>query len=407
MGQSTGDTFNGAVEFISTGTYPMQVAFHDTTIFKMPVRINCTSGGISFCNDTTVQAAVFQEEAFLLVGSTGITGGTITLKNIYQENTNAVNLSASGSTLITVVSSTFNGKLAITSPGVLSKFSTYNDSTSFTRTANTTSAYQWEGGNTFNGVFTLTSTNTNTGVVRMANKTGDKYNADAYFNTTSTAGMEIAYSDTSEFKGNIFINHSKVVFNKSKGVVRLTGNDDQVLQGNATFLIGKLKLNKDGGTITLNRAMTIDSLITFTTGIINTDSVITLKAATTCSGASNQSFVDGPVKKIGNTAFVFPVGDLNTYYPLEMTNPVNTADAFMCRYWGYYHSESDSADSTIGFLSTCGYWELFRVTGTSNVKVRLFWDNTGCGVFDTTNLCIANWNGNIWKDLGNDSISGN
>ncbi len=399
MGQSTGDTFNGAVEFISTGTYPMQVAFHDTTIFKMPVRINCTSGGISFCNDTTVQAAVFQEEAFLLVGSTGITGGTITLKNIYQENTNAVNLTASGSTLITVVNSTFNGKLTITSPGVLSKYSTYNDSTSFARTSNTTSAYQWEGGNTFNGVFTLTSTNSSSGVVRMANKTGDRYNADAYFNTTSTAGMEIAYSDTSEFKGNIFINHSKVVFNKSKGVVRLTGNDDQVLQGNATFLIGKLKLNKDGGTITLNRAMTIDSLITFTTGIINTDSVITLKAATTCSGASNQSFVDGPVKKIGNTAFVFPVGDEGTYFPVGISAPSISTDSYLARYYFQPQIIGDSLDTNLSSLSLCNYWKLERINGTANVYVTLYWDSIGCGLFDTTGIKMAFWDGAKWKGV--------
>jgi|JI10StandDraft_1071094.scaffolds.fasta_scaffold19357_2 hypothetical protein len=406
LGQETGDTFNGVVEFISTGTYPLQVAYHDSTYFKKPVRINSTSGGISFCNDTTMQVAVFQEEAVLLVGSTGITGGTITLKNIYHENTNAVNLIASGSTLITVVSSTFNDKLAITSPGVLSKNSIYNDSTSFTRIANNTTAYQWDGGNTFNGVFTLTSTNTSTGVVRMANKTGDKYNADAYFNTTSTAGMEIAYSDTSEFKRNIFINHSKVVFNKSKGMVRLTGSDNQVLQGNATFLIGKLKLNKDGGSINLNRSMTIDSSITFINGIINTDSTITLKAAVNCSGASNLSFVDGPVKKIGNTAFVFPVGDEGNYYPLGITAPGLSTDAYTCSYKYSYHNESDSTDTLLSFIAKCAYWELGRMNGTSDVKVTLYWDSLGCSIYDTSGVTIANWDGTRWRNLGSEGIVG-
>ncbi len=406
MGQERGDTFNGVVEFISSGTYPLQVAYHDSTIFKMPVRINSTSGGISFCNDTTVQAAVFQGEAFLIVGSTGITGGTITLKNIYQETTNAVKLTASGSALITVVNSTFNGKLAITSPGVLSKNSIYNDSTSFTRIANNTTAYQWDGGNTFHGVFTLTSTNTSTGVLRMANKTGDKYNADAYFNTTSTAGMEIAYSDTSEFNGNIFINHSKVVFNKSKGVVRLTGDVNQELQGNATFLIGKLKLNKDGGSVTLNRSMTIDSSITFINGIIKTDSTITLKAAVNCSGASNLSFVDGPVKKIGNTAFVFPVGDQGQWNPIEITAPVNATDAFTAKFHLSKQNLGDAKDTTIYMLSKCSYWELNRNNGTSQIKVALYWDSIACGIYDTTQLKIASWNGTKWKDIGRDTIIG-
>ena len=383
---------------------PLEISYGSASVFNDIVSVSCygANSEITIGNDTdTVQ---FNGDAALATGSEGLTDGVVILKRISQSGRGDNELSGDEEFVIHIESCTFNGGMLLTAPSILLKNSVFWGDVTLTKIRAASNNYSY-GGNSFYGRATLENQD-GTYAFRLANNAGDHFYNDVVFASSSNR-IQMAYSGNNYFEGNISINSSDIKFNTSSGKVVLTGDKNQTLEGTDPYLLGKLQIDKTAGTVQLDQQMTIDSSITFVNGIINTDSVITLKAATTCSGAGNQSFVDGPVKKIGNTAFVFPVGDLNTYYPLEMTNPVNTADAFMCRYWGYYHSESDSADSTIGFLSTCGYWELFRVTGTSNVKVRLFWDNTGCGVFDTTNLCIANWNGNIWKDLGNDSISGN
>ncbi|MFN8154068.1 MAG: T9SS type A sorting domain-containing protein [Bacteroidia bacterium] len=294
--------------------------------------------------------------------------------------------------------------MSVTSPSILLKNNTFNGECTFIKTTASTNSYNY-GGNVFNAAVTIENQDASR-AFRFANDAGDHFNGEVIF-TTGSNNIQVAYKGNSYFAGDITINNNKVVFNASSGKVILTGTQAQTIGGGAAYAISKLEINKDGGNVQLDRAMTIDSSITFVNGIISTDSVITLKAATTCNGASNQSFVDGPVKKIGNTAFVFPVGALYGFFPLSMSPPSNSTDAFQCEYINRNHGETSNSDSTIGYLSTCGYWLFNRITGSSNVKIRVYWDSLGCGVFDTTNLTIANWNGTLWKDLGKDSIFGN
>ncbi|MBK8698311.1 MAG: hypothetical protein IPN29_01655 [Saprospiraceae bacterium] len=51
------------------------------------------------------------------------------------------------------------------------------------------------------------------------------------------------------------------------------------------------------------------------------------------SGASNISFVNGSCKKIGNDAFIFPVGKENKIAPISIAAPAFTTDAFRAEYF--------------------------------------------------------------------------
>ncbi|MBK7965626.1 MAG: hypothetical protein IPK10_10305 [Bacteroidetes bacterium] len=119
------------------------------------------------------------------------------------------------------------------------------------------------------------------------------------------------------------------------------------------------------------------------------------------------SYVDGAVKKIGNTAFVFPVGDEGVLSPIEISAPSQVTDAFIARKYLNPQTYGDSKDSTIHLLSTCTYWTLTRTTGTSKVYVKLFWDSLRCTLYDTSGLGVAAWNGTKWDDLGSDGMNGN
>jgi hypothetical protein len=48
-----------------------------------------------------------------------------------------------------------------------------------------------------------------------------------------------------------------------------------------------------------------------------------------------------------------------------------------------------------------------RNNGTSNVNLKLSWNNNACTLADSASLIVSNWNGSSWKNLGNGGITGN
>jgi hypothetical protein len=148
------------------------------------------------------------------------------------------------------------------------------------------------------------------------------------------------------------------------------------------------------GNITQTASFNIDNELTLTSGILISDisNHLTLNPGTLVTGASNSSFVDGPVSKIGNSAFTFPIGKMNCgpsatvngYAALEISN--FTAGAPTDMFTAEYKRGSAyalGAISAIGLdhISNCDYWILTRDAGTSRVDIRLFWD-------DPINNCI-------------------
>ena len=84
----------------------------------------------------------------------------------------------------------------------------------------------------------------------------------------------------------------------------------------------------------MNGEATINTSITFVDGVISSSLVNILKIADNAIalGASDASYVDGYVQKIGNDAFTFPVGQAGFYAPCAISAPSSTSDAFNARY---------------------------------------------------------------------------
>ncbi|MBP6511309.1 MAG: T9SS type A sorting domain-containing protein [Bacteroidia bacterium] len=406
MGQDVGDTFNGKVYLYSSGNYSFQIAYGDTSYFNDTIFVNSIgNGGISFANGT-YGASILGDSACLVTGSTGISAGTIQFKNIVQSATSSNSITASGGVLFNVYSNNFLGKVNFTAPNLVVKSTTFGDSTLLTKTGHTLNN-TWDGANVYNGVVTITNGNTSTAYVKLASQNADTYNKDVYFNA-GTGPIQAANAGTNIYNGNVIVNGNNVTFNTSGGTLKFAGEENQTFGGGTnTLTFNKLIVDKAGGSVTLNQPITIDSLLQLTSGIIYTDTIITLKATATTTGASNLSFVDGTVKKIGNTAFVFPVGDKNTFFPVGISAPSNATDAFTSQYFYQPQQFGDSLDSAVTSISRCNYWSLIRNSGTSNISIKLYWDSLGCSLFDTSNLVIVNWNGYKWKNLSNGGLTGN
>jgi hypothetical protein len=130
-----------------------------------------------------------------------------------------------------------------------------------------------------------------------------------------------------------------------------------------------------------------------------------MKHGSTATGASNSSFVSGPVKKVGNSGFKFPVGADYEYRMLEMSSPSTSSSEFTCEFISDTTlANSGARDTSIGYINRTAYWKLNRTVGTSQIYVTLSWD-TLSHLADTF-VTIASWNGSMWKDLGMSILTG-
>ncbi|HOS47382.1 MAG TPA: hypothetical protein PLG57_02040 [Bacteroidia bacterium] len=395
MGVSSADIFNSTLKVINTATYAIQLgyntvaSFYDSLIFE-----NSSSSGISIGGGNANGGGHIYNGKKIAIGTGGFTAGLLTLKNFVQTGTGQQTFVTTGSAITSLAGCSFEGDLTITSPGILLKTSTFNGTTEFIRSS-TSSSYS-DGGNVFNGSTTFRNNATNTASFRLGVQTGDQYNGNVSFITT-TGYIQPAYSGTSEFKGNVSMSSSLVVFNVGTGKLLCTGTSNQTFStsGSLTYLVSKFAVNKSSGTVTFNAPITIDSLLELTSGNIITSStnLLTLKAVATVSGGSLSSFVTGPIKKIGNTSFKFPVGKGVDYRPVTISAPSILTDAFTAEYFNSAQTNGSTKDTSINYISDCNYWNVTKTTGSSNVALTFNWYKSSCDVFDIDSTKLARWNG--------------
>lgn len=165
------------------------------------------------------------------------------------------------------------------------------------------------------------------------------------------------------------------------------------------------------GSVTLYSPVTISGTLTFTEGVFKTNSTNFLNLAdnATATGGSDIGYVHGPMRKTGNDAFTFPLGDTTlssgAYHPLGITAPSSTGDQFEAKYLAqngltaYGSTKVDSLEN----VSDCEYWTLERKAGSSTVKATISWNSNLCNSDNFSDLRIAGWNGTQWNDLGADN----
>ncbi|NEN24748.1 T9SS type A sorting domain-containing protein [Cryomorpha ignava] len=202
-------------------------------------------------------------------------------------------------------------------------------------------------------------------------------------------------------------------FDPGNGIITFSGSTDQRIQGN-DLKFNKLIVNSSNSanSLLLLSPIYIASETVFINGKIKTlnEEVIYLPGSDTRIGNTN-SFIDGKVRKIGNSEFLFPIGSGNIYAPVEISSPDNLTDAFTAEYFNNDPSEAgyatSSQDGTLASASSCEYWMIDRTAGQSAVRVSLSYENErSCGVNDPSYLQVAHWNGSEWENKGLQSYDG-
>ncbi|HNU13651.1 MAG TPA: CARDB domain-containing protein [Chitinophagaceae bacterium] len=128
---------------------------------------------------------------------------------------------------------------------------------------------------------------------------------------------------------------------------------------------------------------------------------------------SSESWVWGPLKKIGDDQFTFAVGDSLKKALLTLaTAPAQVNDAFTAQYFQVNPSAAgyDTSLHAASLTAVSGkeYWILNRDNGTSNVKVNLQYDSTRSQQISSIySLRTSSWNGSQWINNGAFTVSGN
>ncbi len=127
--------------------------------------------------------------------------------------------------------------------------------------------------------------------------------------------------------------------------------------------------------------------------------------------ADGNSYVTGPVHKIGTADFIFPTGDGSRIARIGISGIAGTPAATDEYSAEYFLSQSPDFGGTLNGaiekLSGLEYWDLSNVNGHSGQPlVTLFWDATS-EVTDPSTLVVAHFNGASWDDEGNGSTTGN
>ena len=172
-----------------------------------------------------------------------------------------------------------------------------------------------------------------------------------------------------------------------------------------------VRVNNPAG-ITLRAPMVVSNKIELLNGNIKTTSanILVFQDNASYSGAAVNSFVEGPVKKIGDDDFIFPVGKQADYAPLSIAGIGGSiTDEFQTEYFlGDPAIVFGTAiENPITHVSRLEYWKLDRNVGASSKKVTLS-VRTYSDATLLEKLVIGRWEmtADIWRNEGNTAYSG-
>jgi hypothetical protein len=183
---------------------------------------------------------------------------------------------------------------------------------------------------------------------------------------------------------------------------------NQYFSGSGTFSLNDLTVNNTFSSLPkliLNKDVNVSGALTLTSGITYTTAtnILALSSTSTSTSGSSLSFVDGPMKKTGNSAFVFPMGNGTVWARIGIGAPGVATDAFTATYHFAPYASLLPVTAPLAYVSSVEHWILDRTTGTSNVKVTLFWENgarSGINTF-SSDLRVGHYTtANTWVDEG-------
>lgn len=227
----------------------------------------------------------------------------------------------------------------------------------------------------------------------------------SFGNFTNTSSGALVNNGSFYVRGNITNDQSSM--SAGSGTLYLNGSSAQSVNGAQIFKTNNLQTDNSSG-ITLNNNLSVSGVHTFTNGLIATSATpnyLIYEAGSSHSGGNDSRHVTGWVKKIGSTAFTFPVGDASYQRTAGITN-LSVSAEINCHYYTPTANTSTLASPLVKVKAN-EYWQIDKVSG-GTAQIVLNWDHSKV-VMDNialADIVVAHYTGGNWTDAGG-SASGN
>ena len=205
---------------------------------------------------------------------------------------------------------------------------------------------------------------------------------------------------------------------QTTGLTKFIGSSIQIISGTGLTNYYNVLFNNsfNNASILIQKEINIFGDCDFTDGIAQEsgNGLMIFRDNATYSNVSDESFVDGIVRKIGNDKFVFPIGDDNgsgtfLYRMATISAPLAITDSYDAQYFWKTTNSAHSItnkESVIENIDETEYWEITRTNGTSDVDITLSWHSSELTtspaiiLSDFNKLVIVRWDGTEWINEG-------
>ncbi|WP_375435994.1 right-handed parallel beta-helix repeat-containing protein [uncultured Hymenobacter sp.] len=197
---------------------------------------------------------------------------------------------------------------------------------------------------------------------------------------------------------------SAAVYNESISI-----DKNLTLTTEGATILRDLTLNGTNKVLTLGAPLTLSGALTLTEGLLQTTAtnLLSLADQATATAGTATSYVDGPLRKVGQQDFVFPLGKNGQWARLGISAPASPTAAFTAEYVAAAYSNRLAA-TPLSEVSQVEHWTLDGAGTTDAVSVRLFWENAfRSGIDDfSSDLQVASFTGAEWETTGNGGLGG-
>ncbi len=222
--------------------------------------------------------------------------------------------------------------------------------------------------------------------------------------TITTAGESVL-----SVAGKLTVNGN---FYPNQGSVNFIGNNlsPQKITGDSNLNFYDIVVNTDNGII-LETPVSISGNLELENGIIfsNENYMLTINSGATTNEGNENSFVDGPVRKLGDEDFIFPTGKNNRWARMEIQdislNGGKSPFEFIAEYFDDFEDIPEDADVDEGLLlvSEIESWSLTNPGGNASARVSLYWeeaDFSNISVPEALRVTYYDDSENMWMNTG-------
>lgn len=194
-----------------------------------------------------------------------------------------------------------------------------------------------------------------------------------------------------------------------------TGSSHQKTGTGLPTIVRRLIIDNNSGVlseagVTLTKPVAISNELVLQNGFLQSgkDNVITIIDGANAT-ALNNSFVEGPIRKAGSSAFTFPTGWSGSgggLIPIGISS-MSTTSIIQAEYKrAPATNKGITISAPLHHISYCDYWELFPVSGNPTGIVTMYRNShSNCNpvsvVQDYTTVRVARSNGSVWNQVGN------